>query len=434
MPSSEQNVLASEKVRTLTQLRWAAGLGQAATVLITTQIMGLSFPLAPLFTIIAIEFGASAASAALLHWSFGFRPWHVLALLLFDVVALTGLLHFSGGPQNPFSFLFLVHIVLAALLLGTRDAWILTVVSAGLSASLFVGEPREHNHELMGVHLNGMWVAFVIAAALIVTFVGRILNRLERRQAELDSAQARTSRAETASKLGMLATGAAHELATPLSTIALISGDLSSFCRTNPDLEGFSEDAELLRSEVSRCRHIIEEMASEAGTSIGEELLDVPVARVVEDALSRIPKQEIVDVTYETGTDVMTMHLAPRGFARAISCLIENGIAASGPDSRVTLKVRTNDESLQFAIEDSGPGIPDDLLDRVKDPFFTTKSTGKGLGLGLFFAETVISELGGRLEIYNGGDDGGACALATIPRLLAPPNGRRSDRDTNPAR
>jgi signal transduction histidine kinase len=161
-------------------------------------------------------------------------------------------------------------------------------------------------------------------------------------------------------------------------------------------------------------------MASEAGASIGEELIDIPVATLVEDALSRVPKRDNVDIAYEDAIETRTVRLAPRGLARAISCLVENGVAASATDARVILRVSATEEAVQFAVEDAGPGIPPDLLDRVKDPFFTTKPTGKGLGLGLFFAETVISEMGGRLEIFNGGGGGGACALATVPHLLNP--------------
>lgn len=415
-----------DRVRSLTQLRWAAAGGQAITVLVANLVVGLSFPYAPLFAIIAFECLLSVVSTLLLRGGFRFGPGHLRFLLLLDVLALAALLHFSGGAENPFSFLFLVHIVLAAILLGPRDAWALTAVSASLFGALFYLGPRVHNHDLMVVHLQGMWVAFLIASALIVTFVGRILRQLEQRQAELDDARARAARAETASKLGMLATGAAHELATPLATITLVSDDILGYSRSNPDPARLAEDATLLRSEVGRCRRIIEDMASEAGTSFGEGLVSLPVGELVEGALDRVSSRSQVELRFGPGVESVSMRLAPKGFARALASLVQNGIDASPDGARVTLEVRLDGEYVQFAVEDSGRGIPPELLGRVTDPFFTTKPTGKGLGLGLFFAETVLTELGGRLEVGNRTAVSGVRAIATVPRCVTePPAGRR---------
>lgn len=408
----------SEKVRALTQLRWAAAFGQLATVVVSNEWLHLGFPYGPLLAVIGVECAISILCVLATRRGSAFRDEHVRGLLLFDVFALGVLLHFSGGAENPFSFLFLIHVVLAAILLGQWDAWGLTLISALMFAGLFILGSREHNHSLMVVHLPGMWVAFLIAAGLIVTFVGRILTVLTERQAELEEARSRAARAETVSKLGMLAGEAAHELATPLATIALVSEDIIEY-GANLDPERLAEDARLLRSEVGKCRRIIEDMASDAGGSFGECISNLRLGDLVEDALSRVAFAERVDVSFESRSEDAVVRVAARGLARALACLIQNAIDATDR-GRVAFEVGESGNLLRFVVTDFGAGIPPDLVDRIKDPFFTTKTGGKGLGLGLFFAETVVTDLGGSLEVGNRSDGPGVRAVATVPRSVAP--------------
>jgi two-component system sensor histidine kinase RegB len=339
----------------------------------------------------------------------------VRLILVLDVAALTGLLLFSGGAQNPFNFLYLVHVVLAAVLLGTRDAWILTLISAGLFAVLFVLGPKGHNHDLMKWHLHGMWLAFVIASALVVTFLGRILRELQQRREELAIARERTYRAEAISRLGLLATGAAHELATPLSTIALVANELVRQTK-EPTTPRLREDAALLRSEVERCRSILEEMTNDSGQTTGEELSTVTVEEIVDNALFRMKEGSRIAVAIADSVKDVPLEVPLRGLSRALSAVAENALEASGPIERVELAVAARGDRVEFTVLDRGPGIPEDLRERVTEPFFTTKARGRGLGLGLFFAQTLCNELGGELALAARSDGSGTRVTMAVPR------------------
>ncbi|HMB68670.1 MAG TPA: sensor histidine kinase, partial [bacterium] len=204
----------------LTRLRWAAIVGQTVTILVARLAVGPAIQVVPLLVIVGAQTLFNLTVALLLRRGVSFGRRTLLAHITLDLVALTALLHFSGGPSNPFNFLYLVQIVLAAVLLGARPAYFLIAVSAGLFGALFFtagGGDHMHEQSMMKWHLEGMWIAFVIAAILIVLFVGQILGQLARQRAELESERDRASRHERLSSLATLAAGAAHELATPLS-------------------------------------------------------------------------------------------------------------------------------------------------------------------------------------------------------------------------
>src|SRR6218665_3315595 len=195
--------------------------------------------------------------------------WAVMAL---DVVLLTVLLELSGGASNPFSALYLVHIALAAVVLREGWTWALTVLAVACFGELFVGAPAHHHIHDMRMHLEGMWAAFALAAGFIVYFVQRVTRALAAREAELVSARAASARHDKLAALATLAAGAAHELSTPLSTIAVVARELERHLERAGQETSSLEDVRLIREQVARCRDILARMASDAGASQGEAL------------------------------------------------------------------------------------------------------------------------------------------------------------------
>ena len=190
-----------------------------------------------------------------------------------DVLLFSGLLYLTGGPNNPFSFLYLIPIALASITMRPAWTWMLVGLSLACSAFLFathqplvLGDHSRH----MSLHLRGMWVAFGVAASFIVYFLLRVRRALERHELELDAARAAAQRQERLASLATLAAGAAHELLTPLSTIAVIAGDLQRDVAQAGGAARAVEDARLVRDEVDRCRAIIERMRADAGDTAGE--------------------------------------------------------------------------------------------------------------------------------------------------------------------
>jgi two-component system sensor histidine kinase RegB len=265
----------------------------------------------------------------------------------------------------------------------------------------------------MSLHLRGMWVAFGVAASFIVYFLLRVRRALERHERELDAARAAAQRQERLASLATLAAGAAHELLTPLSTIAVIAGDLQRDLAQPGAPARAVEDARLVRAEVERCRAIIERMRADAGDTAGEGFAAVPVAALVEDVVGAVADSRVaVRPEIAAALADRTLTVPPRAVGQALSALIENAQQASPQGGDVVLRVAPAGRHIRFEIKDHGAGMPAEVLARVGEPFFTTKPAGRGMGLGVFLARAVADRLGGEVTITSAPGTGTSVVFA----------------------
>jgi two-component system sensor histidine kinase RegB len=386
----------------LIRLRWSMVAGQLATILGVQWMLGVQLPLRPLLLIIGLEVASNVIAAALGRRRPARQAW-LAGVMACDVVMCTGLLFFTGGPANPFSFLYLVQIALAATTLNGAWTWALTALALGCSGVLFLWHrPLPVSHELyMDLHLRGMWVAFGVAASFIVYFLLRIRRALAGRDAELAASRRLAARQERLASLATLAAGAAHELSTPLGTIAVVMTELQRRAATlGADAEAM-EDLRLVRGQVDRCRAILERMSSEAGETVGEGPVATPLAALIEGALADLPPLRPVQRRLDAETASWRLRVPPRAFGQALRGLVKNAQEASPPGAPVSLTVVDEQGVVAVEVSDRGPGIPAAVLERVGEPFFTTKATGKGMGLGIFLARTTLERLGGSLRISS---------------------------------
>jgi two-component system sensor histidine kinase RegB len=334
----------------------------------------------------------------------------IAAVMSLDIAVLTVLLDLTGGASNPFSTLYLVNVALAAVLLPSRWSWLLMGASLAGFGSLFVHEalttPAHHvqiymNHaEMMAAHLRGMWISFALAAVFIVFFVQRVSRALAARERELQHARAHAERREKLASLATLAAGAAHELSTPLSTIAVVAKELQrSLAPTAPeDVRG---DLQLVREQVARCREILDRMAANAGENAGEPLAPFPARAWVEAALENFPRRDRVDVEIAPGAGEARIVGPPKALAETLRGLVKNAVQASPPDGRVALRLGLSAGIVRACVIDRGPGMTADVLQRVGEPFFTTKVPGEGMGLGLFLTRALAEQLGGAFHLTS---------------------------------
>lgn len=409
----------------LLTLRWAAVAGQLTTVFVVAAGLGIEVPLVPLLTIIAI---GAVMNAGLQAWfqrriatgSWGYvaahGDWLLGSIMIADILLLSGLLYFSGGPGNPFSIFYLVNLTLATVVLKSRWAWALCGVAVSCYAFLFFDHitlPALNDRELFGW---GMLVAFSAASTFIVYFITRVTTELAQREAELSIAEKRKAEAEKIEALGTLAAGAAHELSTPLSTIAVIARELELHLERNDAAEMEIEDARLIRQEVARCRKILDQMATDAGESTGEEMVRMAAGELLDETLAgmRDADRDRVEVQFAADVEAATL-LAPRqALAQSLRGLVQNALDASAADEPVACSLQQQDHNLQIIIRDEGPGMPPGVLARAGDPFFTTKEPGQGMGLGLFLARKVIERLGGTLTL-DSQPQAGTTVTVTLP-------------------
>jgi two-component system sensor histidine kinase RegB len=246
---------------------------------------------------------------------------------------------------------------------------------------------------------------------VIAYFVTRVTKDLALQRAAAAQARNRALRSERLAALATLAAGAAHELATPLGTIAVVAKELERELRGL----GTAADARLIREEVDRCKEILSQMASDAGESAGEAFAATRLQTLIEMTLEAVAERERVQVSIEGSADVQ---VPPRAFARALRGLVRNALQAS--EQAVQVSVRTSPERVEIAIADRGCGMSEELLARVGEPFFTTKEPGRGMGLGVFLARALAERLGGSLELSS------ALKQGTTVRVVLPQHAARS--------
>ena len=388
----------------LVRLRFGAVLGQLVVILTVRLLLDVQLPLRALAIVMALELGLNAWSLVRLRSPKPLAERHVTLGVGADLLMFTALLYFSGGPANPFSFLYLIHIALAAVVLPPRTSFALVASALGCSLWLFWAHvPLPHDHSLhqqeYSWHMRGMWVAFGLAACFIVYFIQRVLRELGSIEEQLAASRERVTRGEAVAALAMLSAGAAHELASPLSTIALASGELLRRLPPDATAAPLRDDVLLIKSQVERCRAILDQLAAEAGQAHGSSFGVLSWPSIVEHGVAGFDRRRLKLETPPGEPQPLTGSLG--AISQALRNLLSNAFDATGSDGDVRLDVSQQHGELTFRVEDDGSGMSENVLARATEPFFTTKPRGQGMGLGLFLAQSVAEQMGGRLELSS---------------------------------
>lgn len=400
----------------LLRLRGAMIAGQLLAIGGVQLGLHLDLPLASLLSIVAVEVVLNIAGI-LLQRRGEPQEWWLVSLMASDIILFTGLLYFTGGPSNPFSFLYLVQIALAAITVRAAWSWALTGLALLGSAALFLFDnplPSGISHAAyMALHLRGMWVAFGVAAGFIVYFLFRVRKALEEREVELVESRQATARQARLASLVTLAAGAAHELSTPLATIAVAVKELERNYANSKDPDLLS-DVRLIREQVDRCRDILKQMASDAGQGVGENWEPLAAPDLLTVALTGLSPEVRIRSEIAPTIGDLRLRLPQNALAQALRGLVKNAQEASPTGREVCVRVEATADAVLFAIHDEGTGIAEANLDRLGEPFFTTKPTGSGMGLGVFLARAVAERLGGGLTFES------QLGRGTVARLSLP--------------
>ena len=436
----------------LTQLRWVAVAGQLLVIGYVWIVLRIELPIIALFSLVM---ATTATNAALWFWAQHLKrnslPWkddvkstrphssssynddtigsRVLGLLLgIDVATLTALLYFSGGAANPFLFFYFANIAIAGMILPRQWAWCISLASIlggcfllnrAHSLDVFQGSPLMHDAE-WGVTKYAFSIAFATCCCVVTYFISMLAMELRMREVQLAFVEKERERSQRLEALATLAAGAGHELASPLSTIAVVAKELSR----NVDKANLSpsvkRDVELIREELNRCKEILHRMKSGAGEAAAEHLHPVSLKEIVAEATKamREPHRVQLQITNEVGA--LQGMLPKQALSQALRNLLQNGLDASRPDQTIDLHVtaQTSPEVgrgvWQLSIIDQGSGMSEEVHRRIGEPFFTTKEVGQGMGLGVFLTRNVIQGLGGELR-FKPDKQGGTICQVTLP-------------------
>ncbi|HTY79966.1 MAG TPA: ATP-binding protein [Candidatus Bathyarchaeia archaeon] len=335
-------------------------------------------------------------------------------VMLADVLLLTSLLVLTGGSSNPFAVVYLVNVTLAAVTMGAGWTWTIVIASTAGYAGLFAWPPLAlHPGHEWPSHLAGMWLAFVTTAVLIALFVTGVTRTLARREQEVAALRALAARNERLASLTALAAGAAHELATPLGSIAVAAGELERTAREEK-LTSVAGDAELIRSQVVRCRDILDRMSGRASAKWIEDRRPLSIDEIVQLLREELGAAQSARLRVEA-THGLPVLARPAALVEALGSLVRNAFEASGPDDSVSLAVTADAERLAFAVRDRGAGMSAEVLARAGEAFFTTKAAASGRGLGLFLARLFAERHGGKLVVESAPGQG-TTAVLELPR------------------
>ncbi len=386
-------------------LRWS-WLGLQVAVL--AVVLAVWRPRLPLVPLAALLCAAAASNLALgrhgsrLAGRDGRRSADVAAAaLVLDVLLLTGLLALTGGPANPFSILYLVQVMLVATVAG--PPWVVLAValsSLGFGALFHwhlplparLGGGHEGGHLNYAAHLEGMWLAHTLCAATIAAFVSALSQRLR---------QERQRRERTARLLGLatLAAGAAHEIGNPLATIRVAAGELRRELGDQRIAPAQLEDLDLINREVERASGVLKRLAASAGELRGEPIVATDLRALLEGVSRQVPAAA-GQVRFVGPPAPLAVRWPVQAVSQVLSQLLRNALQASQPSQPVMCRARPSGGGVALEVTDSGVGMLPSVFARVGEPFFTTRP-GRGMGLGVFIARSLVEHLGGDFSLES---------------------------------
>ena len=401
------------RLRTLVVIRWIAVAGQLVSILVVHYTLGFALPLAP-------ALGAVGASVALniavsLAWPASTRlSGRDAALYLgYDVIQLAVLVALTGGLANPFSLLFLVPVTISATILSLRATAVLcflVLVSISVVANYHWPLPWvDVPFALPPLYLLAMWLAMALGTVIIAAYTWRIAAEARRMADALAATRTALAQEHRVAALGALAAAAAHELGTPLGTIAVVVREME---RALPAGSTLADDVALLTSQTARCREILGRL-SRLGDETGEHPFGrLPLSALVEAAADphRRDGLPIEIETAQTGDEPMVSRRAET--LHGLGNLIEN--AAQFASTRVTVSIDWDGAMARITVADDGPGFPPGILTALGEPYVSTRREQGRMGLGVFIAKTLLEQTGADVAFSNA--QAGARVRITWPR------------------
>jgi two-component system sensor histidine kinase RegB len=420
LPGRSPQEAVIENMRLLIQLRWIAVVGQVAAILIAHYLLDIRLPLHAMLAVAALLVFGNILFTLTLRKAW-VVPGELMMALLLDMAALTAQLYLSGGIGNPFISLYLLQIVLGAILLPASWAWVLVAVAAVAFVFLTFNHLPLNLPPLaagdLDLRLLGEEVAFVMVAVLLVVFMTRISRNLRARDDYVAELRQRAAEEDSIVRMGLFASGAAHELGTPLSSLSVLVGDWNrhpAFAR-DPQLVEELSDA---RTAVERCREIVSDILDTSGLTRGEAMGSVTAADLLEGLVADWSALHVNVPLAATFPDLGAARVpAEPALRQALWSLLENAGEASPGGIELAAKVEA--ERLLVDVRDRGPGFTQAQLEMLGQVLRSRK--GSGHGLGLFLAANVARRLGGELEAAN--RQGGGAAVSLALPLIVPGKG-----------
>ncbi|WP_229729157.1 ATP-binding protein [Agaricicola taiwanensis] len=394
------------------------------TIVIVQYWFGIALPLIEMATVIGLLIALNAVSMLQLRHEAVASNMGLFLQLLIDVAALTIQLYLSGGATNPFVSLFLLQVILGAVLLETWSTWALVAIASGcfiwLTTSYRELElPQHQAGNLLNLHIQGMFICFALAATLLVLFITRINRNLRAHDAYLADMRQRSAEEDHIVRMGLLASGAAHELGTPLATVSVILNDWRRMpiFRDDPDI---AQEIEEVQGQLDRCKTIVSGILMSSGEVRGEGTVRTTVNAFFDEAIAewrshRSPPELVYDNLFRPDAVIVS----DPALKQVLYNVFDNALEAS--PQWVGVDVERRDDHLMVTVKDAGSGFDPEILAELGKPYRSSKNR-PGSGLGLFLVVNVVRKLGGSVAAQNR-TGGGAVVTVALPLGALSPGG-----------
>jgi len=420
VPTNEIISAPDENLKRLLSLRALSISGQLIAILTAVYYLEMALPIKPLAMILVGLIVWSLFTLFLLRQASKITDNSFFSQLIIDVVALTGVLYFTGGATNPFAWFLLVPHSIASTLLSQRHVWLMALLtSLSYTLIVFYYQPLVHiNHPMeMGAgghfadHIIGMWIGFVLSTFLLAYFVAGMAQSLRKRNELLSEMKERMFRDERLVALGTLATGAAHELGTPLGTMDVVAHELKIELREIAG-ETVSNKLSILQGQIKRCKKVLSTITETATTERYDSGQLLPVDEYLSNVVVqwRISNLNVNLIERVDGKGAAPKFISDVALTRALINVLDN--AARVSPNQVSLILGWNDKSISIVIEDEGCGMDEAQLLKLGKHMMISKE--KGLGLGIYITKATLERLGGSIKWENR-EPKGVCVSICIP-------------------
>lgn len=394
------------RLDTILRLRWLAVLGQLAAIFIVAQGLEFNVEIVPCVSIIALSAALNLALQTAANPMHRLEPLQAAGLLALNIVELAGLLYFTGGLQNPFSFLFLAPVLISATALPARFTFGLGLLAVACASMLFFFHlplPWDSDDPLVlpPIYLVGVWLSIALAIGVTSLYSFQVTEEARKLADALAATELVLTREQHLTQLDGLAAAAAHELGTPLATIFLISRELE---KTVKDAS-IAADLKTLREQTQRCRDILSKITQLSST--GAPFDRMKLSELIEEVVA--PHRDFgVEIKVRIAVAAASEPVGSRNPAilYGVGNIVENAVDFA----RTTVEVNAwwNKDTIELVISDDGPGIPPDILNRIGEPYLSRRRSQddgsgerRGLGLGVFIARTLLERTGAKVSFTN---------------------------------
>lgn len=420
----------------LLRLRWAILACQSFMVLAGIRIFHLHISLWLAFLVIGLGLISNIFLYNLPAPKKIIPCWIPALVMFFDIMLMTILFFQVVSIYNPLSILYIIYIVLGALLLERSCSYALTAFTLTCYAIFFyLSDPLPidqsiltasrhclENPEILAVfnkqldeylssHSYFMFFIFFLVALLIVYPVVQIKKNMEEQDEVLKELDEERTRNERLASLATFAAGAAHEFSTPLSTIAIASGEMLYHFKKHGGDKNLIDDTRLIRDQVARCKEILFQMSADSGKLLGEAVDKFSIKELVYEVMALFNFENLQQVNFHNKVGDLQVVMPVRTLTRTIKELMKNAMDASEPGAPIELTCWKDSQFLYFEVQDHGAGMDANALKRAMEPFYTSKEPGKGMGLGLYLARIMANRFGGDLYLSSAPSAGTTASL-----------------------